>query len=83
MDYPYAVGSLPANPVNATCEAVDAKDGDTLLRALGEVVGWFYDIGDTESGCFDAASSAQVRGGVPGDGPSNRSSWGYQSCTET
>jgi pimeloyl-ACP methyl ester carboxylesterase len=83
IDYPYAVGSLPPLPVNATCDAVAGKSGSTLLAALGNVTSWFYDRHAQPKGCFANAVSDQVKGGVPGDGPSNASSWGYQSCTET
>ena len=83
VDYPYAVGSLPALPVNATCAAVTGKRGDALLAALGGVMAFFYDLASQPDRCFAAAASAQAGGGVPGDGPQNASSWGYQSCTET
>jgi lysosomal Pro-X carboxypeptidase len=83
IDYPYSVGTLPANPVNATCAAMarGSSDGDGL-EALGNITKWFYGSGDK---CTpeEAARSDQVGGGVPGDGPEPGSSWGYQSCTET
>ena len=83
VDYPYPIGSLPANPVNATCAAVSGKQGDALLEALGTVTSWYYDAADAPGGCFANAANDQFGGGVPGDGPSSSSSWGYQSCTET
>ena len=43
---------------------------------------FFYGLSGTPKKCFDGAVSDQVAGGVPGDGPSNASSWGYQRCTE-
>jgi len=79
VDYPEAIGSLPAHPVNAAC-ALDWAGG-AALDALATVMRWFYGV--TDAGCLVNATNDQVGGGTPGDGPANRSAWGYQSCTET
>ena len=43
IDYPYAVGSLPPNPVNATCDAVREGLSDrALLAALSNTTLTFY-----------------------------------------
>ena len=46
---------------------------------------WYYGYGGEGGACLPAAdaTSGQAGGGVPGDGPTNNSAWGYQSCTET
>lgn len=94
IDYPESIGSLPASPVNAACDAMAeavalerSAAGDPtsvpLLGALGKVMGWYY--GGSKIGCIPErlARNAQMDGGTPGDGPAPASSWGYQSCTET
>lgn len=85
-DYPYAIGSLPAWPVNATCETVlKVVDGDSdsdLLAAAAKVTDMYYG--------YDAAKlkkciSGEGQGGIPGGGPGPAAwgAWSYQSCTET
>lgn len=73
------------SPVNATCQAVKAELGDVaLLTALAKVVNGYYGLGGGGPCTPEkAARNIQVGGGTPGDGPSPKSSWGYQSCTET
>ena len=89
IDYPYAVGTLPASPVNATCASVRSGLSDAeLLAALAAVTTNFYGVGAdarAADGCIPEAlaRSNQAGGGTPGDGPAPRESWGYQSCTET
>jgi len=98
VDYPCGPsGTLPPSPVNATCALFKPSGGGgggggggapDLLGALATVAQWYYSYGGSGGGggaCLPAAeaTSEQVGGGVPGDGPSNSSAWGYQSCTET
>ena len=79
VDYPEANGGLPANPAAAAC-ALDWSSASSL-SSLATVVAWYYGVGP--AGCIEDATNDQVGGGTPGDGPENRSAWGYQSCTET
>jgi pimeloyl-ACP methyl ester carboxylesterase len=85
IDYPDQEGSMPPNPVNATCtvvgDAAVSGDENRLLVALATVTGWYNGL--TAGGCIADAVNMQVGGGTPGDGPDNVSAWGYQSCTET
>lgn len=85
IDYPDQEGSVPPNPVNATCtvvgEAAGTGDETALLTALAKVTGWYSGL--SKGGCISNAVNVQVGGGTPGDGPDNVSAWGYQSCTET
>ncbi|GBF97767.1 hypothetical protein Rsub_10192 [Raphidocelis subcapitata] len=71
-------GELPAFPMRAACEALDAADddgGEGLLRGVAEAAGVFYNY--TRSlPCFD-----------PGFGPNPETDedgnfWDYQWCTE-
>ncbi len=90
VDYPYAVGTLPPSPVNATCAAIAAAAAapagvasaiPPLLSALGKVVSeWYYGGGSCTP--QPLARNMQRDGGTPGDGPAPHESWGYQSCTE-
>ena len=97
VDYPCGPsGTLPPSPVNATCALFKPSGSggsasgvaSDLLGALATVAQWYYSYGSSGGGgdvCLPAAEATndQVGGGVPGDGPSNNSAWGYQSCTET
>ena len=76
-DYPFAVGTLPSWPVNATCKM--AMEMDDPLALAFQITDMFY--GYDGSGCF----SEQGEGGIPGGGPgpASWSAWAYQSCTET
>ena len=65
-DYPYpstyilnGVGTLPAFPVRAACEALaqEGLEGEALLGAMADAVGVFYNFtGGLE--CFDPGASA-------------------------
>eukprot|EP00316_Scyphosphaera_apsteinii_P008850 CAMPEP_0119315198 /NCGR_PEP_ID=MMETSP1333-20130426/34829_1 /TAXON_ID=418940 /ORGANISM="Scyphosphaera apsteinii, Strain RCC1455" /LENGTH=464 /DNA_ID=CAMNT_0007320481 /DNA_START=96 /DNA_END=1487 /DNA_ORIENTATION=+ len=81
VDYPEPSGSLPGYPVNATCDLF-SRPAPNVFNALAQVTKWFYGM---EAGCtpVSAAVNEQVAGGVPGDGPSSASAWGFQSCSET
>eukprot|EP00039_Didymoeca_costata_P008891 m.118213 g.118213 ORF g.118213 m.118213 type:complete len:487 (-) comp14274_c0_seq4:63-1523(-) len=79
LNYPYAVGTLPGWPVNATCKILSqAKSDDDLLAAAGSIADMYYSR--TGNDCV----SGQGQGGVPGGGPGPAAwgSWSYQSCTE-
>ena len=81
MDYPYAIGAMPAWPVNATCETImgvaDMNDQSAVLSAVGELMARYY--------AYDGKTCLPNvgQGGVPGNGPWPANAWGYQSCTET
>eukprot|EP00041_Stephanoeca_diplocostata_P017902 m.369509 g.369509 ORF g.369509 m.369509 type:complete len:520 (-) comp20851_c0_seq7:2048-3607(-) len=84
-DYPYAIGSLPAWPVNATCRiAADAfaaaVDDTDLIGLAANITDMFY--GYTAGG---ACLQGEGQGGIPGGGPgpAEWGPWGVQSCTET
>ena len=81
MDYPYAIGTMPAWPVNATCETImgvpDMDDEGAVLAAVGTLMARYY--GWNGKACLENVG----QGGVPGNGPWPANSWGYQSCTET
>ena len=85
LDYPFAIGSLPAWPVNATCKMltqVDASDTQALISAAAAVVHMLMGAPRaTETGCIPTADEGP--GGIPGDGPGGISAWSFQSCTET
>jgi lysosomal Pro-X carboxypeptidase len=76
-DYPYAIGSLPAWPVNATCAAAASID-DPIALAVN-VTDMFY--GYNGADCIDGEGQGGIPGGGPG--PASWGPWGYQSCTET
>lgn len=76
-DYPYAIGSLPGWPVNATCAAAAAIQ-DPIALAVN-ITDMYY--GYTGSGCLDGEGQGGIPGGGPG--PASWGPWGYQSCTET
>ena len=91
MDYSYAIGAVPASPVNASCSQLNkASIGDTegLLKAAREIMSWYYPV---KNNCLDIPFSAPPQGGIPGGGPPTlfneqfimNDPWGYQSCTET
>ncbi|KAL1520514.1 hypothetical protein AB1Y20_022092 [Prymnesium parvum] len=84
VDYPEPSGTLPGSPVNATCALFAAPHADPI-GALSRVATWYYGPPRAPAGCTPAAEAQnpQAGGGVPGDGPSAGSAWGYQSCTET
>ncbi|KAH8085517.1 dipeptidyl-peptidase [Aureococcus anophagefferens] len=78
LDYPRAVGSIPAWPVNHTCHLLArASTAAARLRVAAEVQAMVLGTGGET--CFPAL--VEGPGGVPGDGP-GPDSWGYQSCTE-
>lgn len=85
LNYPYAVGSLPAHPVRYACEvliaAADvARDSShELIKAAATVTA--LALGIPEGACIPFLGVGGP-GNTPGDGP-GRGSWGWQSCTET
>ena len=84
VDYPCGgTGGLPPSPVNATCALLArVARGANAAAPLATVAKWYYGYGGQGAPCLPAASATngQVGGGVPGDGPSNNSAWGYQSA---
>ncbi|CAE7521255.1 PRCP [Symbiodinium microadriaticum] len=84
QDYPYAIGAMPAWPVNYVCkELVHATSTCTtsscLINTSAAVT--YLSLGeDMSDGCFEALEEGP--GNIPGDGP-GLGAWGYQSCTET
>uniref|UniRef100_A0A7S2STF0 Prolylcarboxypeptidase n=2 Tax=Rhizochromulina marina TaxID=1034831 RepID=A0A7S2STF0_9STRA len=82
LDYPYAVGGLPAWPVNASCsvlvQAYASGASSSLVFAAASITKLALDIDDSGA-CLEAMEGP---GGIPGDGP-GPGNWGYQSCTET
>jgi pimeloyl-ACP methyl ester carboxylesterase len=79
LDYPHAVGAIPAWPVNATCAILGKASTDAArLKAAAEIAAVV--LGTSAAECF--AKLAEGPGGIPGDGP-GPGAWGYQSCTET
>eukprot|EP01065_Artemidia_motanka_P026119 TRINITY_DN31028_c0_g1_i1.p1 TRINITY_DN31028_c0_g1~~TRINITY_DN31028_c0_g1_i1.p1 ORF type:complete len:493 (+),score=136.30 TRINITY_DN31028_c0_g1_i1:58-1536(+) len=79
-DYPYAIGSMPANPVNATCSVLmQASDAD-LLTAAAQVTDWYF--GYDGSQCLKDQGFGGIPGG-PGPCPPEQGAWCQQSCTET
>lgn len=83
QDYPYAIGSMPAKPVNFVCSLLvkgfNSKDPSALLQAASAVVALSF--GYDGSSCIEDYGVAGP-GNTPGDGP-GLGSWGWQSCTET
>jgi len=81
QDYPYAIGDMPAWPVNATCKLlVGAGSSPRLLIAAAAKVTQMANGKPPPGGCSPALTEGP--GGVPGDGPGDDSAWGWQSCTE-
>ena len=83
-NYPYAIGTNPAWPVNATCtkimESKSQDDSeDSLLQAAAKITDFYY------SRKGGACVAGEGQGGIPGGGPGPAAwgSWGFQSCTET
>lgn len=76
-DYPYAIGSLPGWPVNATCAAVAAIADPIELAA--NITDMYYGYDGKQ--CLDGEGQGGIPGGGPG--PASWGPWGYQSCTET
>lgn len=84
LNYPYAVGSLPGNPVKHACSelvsaasAVDAPKA--LIQAAASVTAWA--LGGAAAACIPYLGVGGP-GNTPGDGP-GLGAWGWQSCTET
>ena len=42
MNYPYAIGTMPAWPVNATCKLMDANNSSSLLSAAAQISDFYY-----------------------------------------
>lgn len=81
QDYPYAVGSVPASPINATCDLLaEAKYPAALVTAAARVTQWSLGYDNTSTDCLPDQGAGVFTG--PGDGP-GKDSWGWQSCTET
>lgn len=80
QDYPYAIGSMPANPVNYSCNLlVKSMDNPkALLAAAGSI----SDLAQGYDGSSCIPYNVGGPGNTPGDGP-GLNSWGWQSCTET
>eukprot|EP00628_Pelagophyceae_sp_CCMP2097_P035530 CAMPEP_0184270286 /NCGR_PEP_ID=MMETSP0977-20130417/36820_1 /TAXON_ID=483370 /ORGANISM="non described non described, Strain CCMP2097" /LENGTH=374 /DNA_ID=CAMNT_0026576121 /DNA_START=48 /DNA_END=1168 /DNA_ORIENTATION=+ len=85
--FQYALENLPqgdyadAWPVGRACAAfVAAASEDALVGAAADFTQASFGV---SSGGACLAPLAEGPGGVPGDGPGDRSAWGYQSCTET
>ena len=77
-DYPYAIGSNPAWPVNATCDVVMGSTAGNIDLAA-KITDMLY--GYDGSTCIDGEGQGGIPGGGPGPAPWG--AWGYQSCTET
>ncbi|VDP59453.1 unnamed protein product [Schistosoma mattheei] len=83
LDYPYKasfMASLPANPVNVSCEiALSVTD---LIPTLREAVGVFYNSSQSLS-CFDYKTQFIECADITGCGLGSDSlAWDFQSCTE-
>ena len=39
---PYAIGTMPAWPVNATCKLMDANNSSSLLSAAAQISDFYY-----------------------------------------
>lgn len=79
QNYPYAVGRLPAWPVQAVCDILTTNTTVDLLQRAAQVAA--LSMGYSLDGpCFETPREGP--GNVPGDGP-GYGSWGFQSCTET
>ena len=81
QDYPYAIGSNPAWPVNATCAALVAAQttAEARIAAAAAIVKQYVGL-PADGSCLSALDEGP--GGVPGDGPGGTGAWSYQSCTE-
>eukprot|EP01062_Namystynia_karyoxenos_P073385 TRINITY_DN7018_c0_g1_i1.p1 TRINITY_DN7018_c0_g1~~TRINITY_DN7018_c0_g1_i1.p1 ORF type:complete len:547 (+),score=154.50 TRINITY_DN7018_c0_g1_i1:135-1643(+) len=82
-DYSYAIGTLPANPVNATCSKILAPaqgDPDALLAAAAQITDMYFGYDGKQ--CITDQGYGGIPGG-PGPCPPQEGSWCYQSCTET
>lgn len=79
MNYPYAVGSLPAWPVSTVCRTLLRSGPRPSLQAAAEVTDMYYGGGGRGGDCIPT----EGQGGIPGGGPWPNAPWGYQSCTET
>lgn len=82
QDYPYAIGALPAWPVNHTCKELVAA-GSSAPKLLAAAVGITQKVvgnGQAVGPCIP--TQPEGPGEVPGDGPGDDSAWGWQSCTE-
>ncbi|CAM9481871.1 unnamed protein product, partial [Ectocarpus fasciculatus] len=85
QDYPYAIGDMPAWPVNYVCDVLvdayntcDAQDPSCMVDAAVTVTN--LALGTDSSTCMETLEEGP--GNIPGDGP-GLGAWGYQSCTET
>lgn len=85
LNYPYAIGTLPANPVSTACHrlttAVAHANTQELIYVAAEIVGEYVGTPAQAQG-YCIPTFVEGPGGLPGDGP-GPDSWGYQSCTET
>lgn len=77
-NYPYAIGSYPAWPVEHACQIM-LDTALPLLERAAQVL-FMIEGTSTDGKCIPTPDSGP--GNIPGDGP-GPGSWGYQSCTET
>eukprot|EP00592_Proboscia_alata_P004717 CAMPEP_0194378760 /NCGR_PEP_ID=MMETSP0174-20130528/37061_1 /TAXON_ID=216777 /ORGANISM="Proboscia alata, Strain PI-D3" /LENGTH=536 /DNA_ID=CAMNT_0039161017 /DNA_START=44 /DNA_END=1654 /DNA_ORIENTATION=+ len=77
QNYPYPVGNIPGQPVDAVCAMFSSKSDLDRVEAAATATRMVF---GNEVGCLEPFSEGV--GGVPGDGP-GLGPWGYQSCTET
>jgi lysosomal Pro-X carboxypeptidase len=77
LNYPYAIGDMPAWPVTAACDILGDASSSLLERAAkATAMSIDYSL---DGDCLP--SFEEGPGNIPGDGP-GLTSWGYQSCTE-
>lgn len=84
IDYPYQIDTMPAWPVNHSCEVMVSAmnvctSKDCIVSAAVNVTNMALGL-DSSNGCIETFPEGP--GNIPGDGP-GLGSWGYQSCTET
>ena len=89
VDYPYPanfLGSLPAYPVNVSCNMMldIISNGGSSISALGVGSGLFYNASDNyELSCFDINTEFIECADQTGCGLGNNAiAWDYQMCTQ-
>ena len=72
MDYPYAIGAMPAWPVNASCAMLVAAGSSSakLIAAAAEITALTIAGSRSPTACIPTPTEGP--GGVPGDGPVSR-----------
>jgi len=83
LDYPYAVGSLMANPLLAGCQAF-LDNADDPLTGMVQAISSVYNNSDQPQQCFNMSDTYTLCADQTGCGKNGTTAWGwdYQCCSE-